>query len=146
RLCAEGEEGVEILSLASHLRGAKERGGRLTREEGRMLDQQELSILLQQRGFDAASLRLFAYFENGSSYLLRETGTAVSETWRTLQRLVQVMGYWPLIVGETATLEDIAGRDVSRSPQDVIKAGLYLLTVEQILRKCAKRYQAFYHR
>ncbi|MFL5628262.1 MAG: DUF4253 domain-containing protein [Ktedonobacteraceae bacterium] len=111
-----------------------------------MLDQQELVSVLRQHGFDIASLTRFALFEAGVSYRLTVKGVEAITNWQTLRGLVEVTGYWPVIVSNYENLEDIAGRGgKARSPQDIIKEGLRL-DVEQVLRQYVEQYTSEYNK
>ncbi len=110
-----------------------------------MFDQQELLAVLQQHGIDSASLTHFADFEAGAAYRLTVKGAEALGTWQTLRGLVDVMGRWPVIVGEYGSLEDIAERSVARrSPQEIVDEGLRL-DVEQVLRKRLELYMTAYN-
>lgn len=111
-----------------------------------MFDQQELLAVLQQHGVDTASLTHFASFEAGTAYRLTVKRAEALETWQTLRRLVDVMGCWPVIVGEYGTLDDIADRGVPRRPpHEIIEEGLRL-DVEKVLRGLLEGYMTAYNR
>jgi hypothetical protein len=116
-----------------------------TRKKASVLDRQALIAVLQQHELDAASLTGFAPFAAGASYRLTVTGVEAVATWQTLRGLVDVMGYWPVIVGDHENLETIVTRGgKARSPQEVIDEGLRL-DVEQVLRQREEQYTSAYH-
>jgi uncharacterized protein DUF4253 len=110
-----------------------------------MLDQQDLLSVLQQHGFDTASLTHFASFEVGVSYRLTVKTVEALTSWQTLRGLVDETGYWPVIVGVYENLDDLAGRGGNPgSPREIISEGLGI-GAEQALQQLAEQYASAYN-
>lgn len=110
-----------------------------------MLDGQELLAVLGQHGVDTASLVHFADFETGAAYRLSVTGAEALETWQTLRGLVDVMGCWPVAVGEYGSFDDIAYRGgTARRPHEIIEEGMRL-DAEQVLHERLEGYMKAYN-
>jgi hypothetical protein len=110
-----------------------------------VFDRPELVAVFQQHGLDASSLIGSTPFAAGASYRLTVTGVRAVATWQTLRGLVDVTGYWPVMVGDHENLEMIVARGgKARSPQEVIDEGLRL-DVERVQHQREEQYAAAYH-
>jgi len=115
------------------------------RKKASVFDRPELVAVFQQHGLDASSLIGSTPFAAGASYRLTVTGVRAVATWQTLRGLVDVTGYWPVMVGDHENLEMIVARGgKARSPQEVIDEGLRL-DVEQVQHQREEQYAAAYH-
>ena len=107
------------------------------------MEQQTLAVLFQQHGIKTSSFIPSVTFEDGISYQVEVQSTHALTTWQALRSLVDVTGYWPVLIDWP--LENIIERRGKISPpQEIIDEGLHL-NAEDWVHQSIGAYRSYYN-